>query len=405
MKISEQPGYRTREISLSEFLSDYMETSITPYQLEPKDEQGNIMQPLIGYLTVWNMGEFRPSMNAIFLFPDRLVYMFVYISTLLGIEPYPNPMYETIEIEGRTEYELEKNSNFVKMVIRWGSSYGFYGLSETRIEFSNGPEVDCFCRAFMLVRDHLSNKIPLPANNVLEQLGFERGYIVEESIQRFLRPDVKISTEEAIRLETAERLHRSRRQAFTKKEMEDWGYSLLRFKDYISLERIYLKESRGEFTNIGEVFYRDEVNYALYMPITNKEWAIRKADNITRGCLIATSRRLLLIDFDRKSTTSKYYEDFCGVELKDSQLTIHLPDNSSTTLFFQLKMAKKIAMQWFGIINGMTNGFGEYKENKLYNYVITKDFLERNTQSIDLSQAFAVTIYSLLVNAMEKTSA
>lgn len=405
MNISEQPGYRTREISLSEFLSDYMETSITPYQLEPKDEQGNIMQPLIGYLTVWDMDEGRPSMNAVFLFPDRLVYVFVYISTSLGIEPYPNPKYETIEIEGRTEYELEKNTDFTNVVIKWGSYYGFYGLSETKIEFSNGPEVDCFCRAFMLVRDHLSNKIPLPTNNALEQLGFERGYNVEESIQGFLRPDTKISPEEAIKLETAERLHRSRKQAFTKKEMEDWGYSLLRFRDYITLKNNYLKESRGEIVRIGEVFYRDEDYLALYVPITNKEWAIKKADNITRGCLIATSRRLLLIDFDRKSITSNYYEDFCGIELKDSQLTIHLPDNSSTTLFFQLKMAKKIAMQWFGIINGMTRGFGEYKDNKLYNYVITKDFLERNTQSIDLSQAFAVTIYSLLVNAMEKTSA
>ncbi|MEM2112250.1 MAG: hypothetical protein QXX08_10320, partial [Candidatus Bathyarchaeia archaeon] len=290
MKISDQPGYRTREITLSEFLSDYMETRITPSNLEPKDEQGNIMQPIIGFLTIYGMDD-RPSMNAVFLFPDRLVYMFVYISTSLGYEPYPNPMYETIEIEGRTEYKLERNSNYTNLVISWGSLYGFYGMKETKIKFSNGPEVDCFCRAFLLVRHHLSNNIPIPTNVTLEELGVERGYIVEESIQRFLKPGAEISAKEAIRLETAERLHRSKRQAFTKGEMVAWQDSLFRFRDYITLERKYQEESRGELAKMGEIFYRDEVYYALYMPITNREWAIKRADNVTRGILIATSRR------------------------------------------------------------------------------------------------------------------
>ncbi|MEM2112251.1 MAG: hypothetical protein QXX08_10325, partial [Candidatus Bathyarchaeia archaeon] len=107
---------------------------------------------------------------------------------------------------------------------------------------------------------------------------------------------------------------------------------------------------------------------------------------------------------DRKSSTSNYYEDLSGVELKDTQLTLHLRNNSSIVFSLQLNMGRKIALQWLGIINGMTDGFGEHKDNKYFNYVMTKDFLERNAQSMNLSQFFAVTIYSLFVNAMEKTA-
>jgi hypothetical protein len=407
MKISSQPGYRTREITLSEFLSDYMKTKTTPNTLEPKDHQGNIIRPIIGFLTIYDMDR-RPSMNSAFLFPDRFVYMYVNISNPLGIfEPYPNPYYQSIEIEERTECELERTGNYTNLVITWGSVAGtphIYGLKKTKVRFSNGPEVDCFYRAFLQIRHHLSTNIPLPTNNVLDELGFERGYIIEESIQRFLKPGVEISEKEAIRLETAEKFHRSKKMAFTRNELGGWGDSFTRFHDYQTLIRKYQEQSKSEMAKISDIFYRDEENFALYMPITNREWAIKKADDVTRGCLVAAGRRFLIIDFDRKSSTFHYYEDFSGVELNDSHLTIHLHNRSSIVLSLKINMGRKITMQWLGIIHGMTDGFGEQKNNKFFNYLMVTDYLERNAQRMNLSQLFAVTIYSLFVNAMEITS-
>lgn len=187
MPRAEHSSCRTREITLVEFMVKHMNSKTDERSMDRLMNALRGETPLLGYLTFYAMDS-QPTLEVVFLYPDRVVTVHNTMLPNWEYEPYPNPNVKAIPIDPNTTCHLDVDGDIV-VVSFTGSFAGLtvdYPQGNTRL--ATGPEVETFVRAFNQVRDLRAELAKGSGTVDWARLAFERSYDINESVRNFNRP-------------------------------------------------------------------------------------------------------------------------------------------------------------------------------------------------------------------------
>jgi len=184
---------------------------------------------------------------------------------------------------------------------------------------------------------------------------------------------------------------------FTTERLAQWREFIYEINGYTRLKQTYFDEFKPKVLSISDG--RSEKGHdpiGIWLPIVDKDWAIKDANGISYGVFIAFRDKFIIYDFSNSHAYPYEYRSITGVSRDNSTIRIEFQNQNPVILKLKLKLGTGMAKTLFAVLAGMTASGNDYGRHRA-----ARDIAEGSNAEMKEMVKYLDRVYAFLIEAME----